>query len=69
MMTKEKRLETYRKSQKQRASKKKNAGFSQISCWVKSDTKKKIYDIKEMDGFNSIGEVIDLEFKSSHTCD
>ena len=68
-MNKQKRLETYRKSQKQRSLQKKAAGFSQISCWVKSDTKKKIYDIKEIDGFKSIGEVIDLKFNNSRTCD
>ena len=46
-MNKQKRLETYRKSQKQRALQKKDAGFSQISCWVKSDTKKRYTILKK----------------------
>lgn len=68
-MSNEKRLEAYRKSQKKRASDKKLLGYSQISCWVKNITKTKIYDIKEKEGFDTIGDVIDIKFEDSHTCD
>jgi len=66
MSAREKRLETFRKSQTKRAKTKKEKGYVQLNCWVKEDTKKTINEIKKEKGYEEMGEVLDFKFKKSH---
>ena len=66
MSAREKRLETFRKSQTKRAKTKQEKGYVQLNCWVKEDTKKTINEIKKEKGYEEIGYVLDFKFKKSH---
>lgn len=66
MSAREKRLETFRKSQTKRSKTKKEKGYVQLNCWVKEDTKKTINEIKKEKGYEEIGYVLDFKFKKSH---
>ncbi|BCD92267.1 hypothetical protein fh0823_24060 [Francisella halioticida] len=66
MSDREKRLETFRKSQTKRSKTKKEKGYVQLNCWVKEDTKKTINEIKKAKSYDEMGEVLDFTFKKSH---
>ena len=66
MSAREKRLETFRKSQIKRSREKENNGYVQLNCWVKKDTKQTINKIKKVKGYDTLGEALDYKFKKSH---
>lgn len=58
------RKETYIKSQKKRSDSMKEFGYTQISDWIKQETKNTLEEIKIKHNLRRKGEAIDLVVKS-----